>query len=55
MEVTIGFVDSPLEVVLPSDQPSDELLESIDDCLRRNDASLRLVDDTSRRFVVRAG
>lgn len=54
MDVTIGFVDSPLEVVFSSDQSADDLLETIDHCLRRDDAALRLVDDRNRRHLIRA-
>ena len=53
MEVKIGIVESPRELVVSSDQTPDEVQKLVDASLDSGDA-LKLVDDKGRRFLVRA-
>ena len=53
MEVKIGIVESPRELVVSSDQTPDEVQKLVDASLSGGDA-LKLVDDKGRRFLVRA-
>ena len=54
MEVKIGIVESPRELVVSSDQTPDEVQKLVDASLNGGDALLKLVDDKGRRFLVRA-
>ena len=54
MEVKIGIVESPRELVVSSDQTPDEVQKLVDASLNGGDSLLRLVDDKGRRFLVRA-
>ncbi len=55
MEVKIGIVESPRELVVSSDQTPDEVAKLVDDAISGGpDALLRLSDEKGRRFVVRA-
>ena len=54
MEVKIGIVESPRELVVSSDQTPDEVQKLVDDSLSGSDGLLKLVDDKGRRFLVRA-
>ena len=54
MEVKIGIVESPRELVVSSDQTPDEVQKLVDAALNGGDALLKLVDDKGRRFLVRA-
>ena len=53
MEVKIGIVESPRELVVSSDQTPDVVQKLVDASLSGGDA-LKLVDDKGRRFLVRA-
>ena len=53
MEVKIGIVESPRELVVSSDQTPDEVQKLVDASLNGGDA-LKLTDDKGRRFLVRA-
>ena len=53
MEVKIGIVESPRELVVSSDQTPDEVQKLVDASLNGGDP-LKLVDDKGRRFLVRA-
>jgi Protein of unknown function (DUF3107) len=53
VEVKIGIVESPRELVVSSDQTPDEVQKLVDASLSGGDA-LKLVDDKGRRFLVRA-
>ena len=54
MEVKIGIVESPRELVVSSDQTPDEVQKLVDSSLNGGDALLKLVDEKGRRFLVRA-
>ena len=54
MEVKIGIVESPRELVVSSDQTPDEVQKLVDASLNGGDALLKLIDDKGRRFLVRA-
>ena len=49
MEVKIGIVESPRELVVSSDQSADEVSQLVDDALAGGDGLLRLVDEKGRR------
>jgi hypothetical protein len=53
VEVKIGIVESPRELVVSSDQTPDEVQKLVDASLDSGDA-LKLVDEKGRRFLVRA-
>lgn len=54
MEVKIGIVESPRELVVSSDQTPDEVQKLVDASLSDGNGLLKLVDDKGRRFLVRA-
>ena len=54
MEVKIGIVESPRELVVSSDQTPDEVQKLVDASLNGGNPLLTLVDDKGRRFLVRA-
>ncbi len=54
MEVKIGIVESPRELVVSSDQTPDEVQKLVDASLNGGEPLLKLVDDKGRRFLVRA-
>jgi hypothetical protein len=54
VEVKIGIVESPRELVVSSDQTPDEVQKLVDATLTGTDPLLKLVDDKGRRFLVRA-
>jgi hypothetical protein len=54
VEVKIGIVESPRELVVSSDQTPDEVQKLVDASLNGGDALLKLVDEKGRRFLVRA-
>jgi hypothetical protein len=54
VEVKIGIVESPRELVVSSDQTPDEVQKLVDASLAGGDPLLKLVDDKGRRFLVRA-
>ena len=54
MEVKIGIVESPRELVVSSDQTPDEVQKLVDSSMGGKDAVLKLVDDKGRQFLVRA-
>lgn len=54
MEVKIGIVESPRELVVSSDQTPDEVQKLVDASLNGGDRLLKLVDEKGRRFLVRA-
>ncbi len=53
MEVKIGIVESPRELVVSSDQTPDEVQKLVDASLNGGEPLLKLVDDKGRRFLVR--
>ena len=53
MEVKIGIVESPRELVVSSDQTPDEVQKLVDATLNGGDPLLKLVDEKGRRFLVR--
>ena len=54
MEVKIGIVESPRELVVSSDQTPDEVQKLVDASLNGGEPLLKLVDEKGRRFLVRA-
>ena len=54
MEVKIGIVESPRELVVSSDQTPDEVQKLVVASLNGGDPLLKLVDEKGRRFLVRA-
>jgi hypothetical protein len=54
VEVKIGIVESPRELVVSSDQTPDEVQKLVDASLSDGGGLLKLVDDKGRRFLVRA-
>lgn len=54
MEVKIGIVDSPRELVLTSNLSQDEVEALVSDAVRGQKGLLTLVDDKGRRFIVSA-
>jgi hypothetical protein len=54
VEVKIGIVESPRELVVSSDQTPDEVQKLVDATMNGGDPLLKLVDDKGRRFLVRA-
>jgi hypothetical protein len=54
VEVKIGIVESPRELVVSSDQTPDEVQKLVDAALTGGEPLLKLVDDKGRRFLVRA-
>lgn len=54
MEVKIGIVESPRELVVSSDQTADEVTALVDAALADAGGLLRLVDEKGRTYVVRA-
>ena len=54
MEVKIGIVESPRELVVSSDQTPDEVQKLVDASLNGGDGLLKLVDEKGRRYLVRA-
>jgi hypothetical protein len=54
VEVKIGIVESPRELVVSSDQTPDEVQKLVDASMNGGDPLLKLVDDKGRRFLVRA-
>jgi hypothetical protein len=54
VEVKIGIVESPRELVVSSDQTPDEVQKLVDATLSGADPLLKLVDEKGRRFLVRA-
>ena len=54
MEVKIGIVESPRELVVSSDQTPDEVQKLVDASLNGGDPLLKLTDEKGRRFLVRA-
>ncbi len=53
MEVKIGIVESPRELVVSSDQTPDEVEQLVDASMGGKDGVLKLVDDKGRQFLVR--
>jgi hypothetical protein len=54
VEVKIGIVESPRELVVSSDQTPDEVQKLVDASLNGGNPLLTLVDEKGRRFLVRA-
>ena len=54
MEVKIGIVESPRELVVSSDQTPEEVQKLVDASMNGGDPLLKLVDEKGRRFLVRA-
>jgi hypothetical protein len=54
VEVKIGIVESPRELVVSSDQTPDEVQKLVDASLVDPKGLLKLVDEKGRRFLVRA-
>lgn len=55
MEVKIGIAESQRELVVSSDQTTDEVQALVDEALSGSgDGLLRLVDEKGRRLMIRA-
>lgn len=54
MEVKIGVLHTPREIVLESAQSQDEVEQSVTAALRDKEGSLTLVDEKGRRVIVPA-
>ena len=54
MEVKIGIVESPRELVVSSDQTPDEVQKLVDASVGGTEPVLKMVDDKGRRFLVRS-
>jgi hypothetical protein len=54
VEVKIGIVESPRELVVSSDQTPDEVQKLVDASMNGGDPLLKLVDDKGRRYLVRS-
>jgi hypothetical protein len=52
VEVKIGIAESPRELVVSSDQTSDEVEKLVGEALKSGDGTLTLVDDKGRKYVV---
>ncbi|CAM4132646.1 DUF3107 domain-containing protein [Kibdelosporangium persicum] len=55
MEVKIGVVDSPRELLLTSNLSPDEVEALVADALKNPAGQLTLVDDKGRRYIIPAG
>lgn len=54
MDVKIGVVDSPRELLISSGQSPDEVEALVTDAMRNNQSLLTLVDEKGRRYVIPA-
>ncbi|NLU81949.1 DUF3107 domain-containing protein [Rhodococcus sp. HNM0569] len=54
MEVKIGLVDSPRELVITSEQTPDEVQKSVSGVLESGEGVLSLEDEKGRRYLIRA-
>lgn len=54
MEIRIGVVDSPKEIVLEIDEGVEELVKRVDEAMGGTTSVLWLKDDKDRRFGVAA-
>ncbi|MBV8931069.1 MAG: DUF3107 domain-containing protein [Kutzneria sp.] len=52
MEIKIGVVESPRELVVASDLSPDEVEALVSDALRESAGLLTLVDEKGRRYVI---
>lgn len=55
MEIKIGVLDSPRELVISSQEPQDEVEARVTEALRDGQGLLALSDDKGARYVVPAG
>lgn len=55
MEVKIGVVDSPRELLLTSNLSPDEVEALVADALKNPTGQLTLVDDKGRRYIIPSG
>ncbi|GAB3446726.1 DUF3107 domain-containing protein [Actinophytocola sediminis] len=55
MEVKVGVADTARELVLNSDQTPDEIESLVATALQNSEATLSLVDDKGRRYLVPSG
>ncbi|MCJ0903536.1 ATP-binding protein [Rhodococcus sp. SRB_17] len=54
MEVKIGVIDSPRELIVNSEQTPDEVEALVSSVLGGSEPVLSLVDDKGRKFLVQA-
>jgi len=54
VDVKIGVVDSPRELLISSGQSPDEVEALVTDAMRNNQSLLTLVDEKGRRYVIPA-
>ena len=54
MEVKIGIVESPRELVVSSDQKPDDVQALVNEALASENGLLRLDDEKGRRYLIRA-
>ncbi len=54
MEVKIGVLHTPREIVLESSQTQDEVQKTVDEALKSVDGQLVLADEKGRRVIVPA-
>ncbi|HEY3258852.1 MAG TPA: DUF3107 domain-containing protein [Pseudonocardiaceae bacterium] len=52
MEVKIGVVDTPRELLISSSQSPDEVEALVTEAMRNSQGLLALVDEKGRRFVI---
>ncbi|WP_460398083.1 DUF3107 domain-containing protein [Actinophytocola sediminis] len=55
VEVKVGVADTARELVLNSDQTPDEIESLVATALQNSEATLSLVDDKGRRYLVPSG
>lgn len=53
MDIKIGFVDSPRELVIPTDVAQEEIAGKISEALRDESGILELEDNQGKRYLVR--
>jgi hypothetical protein len=54
VEVKIGVLHTPREIVLESNQTQDEVTEAVSAALKSVDGTLRLIDEKGRSVIVPA-
>ncbi|MBC2643564.1 MULTISPECIES: DUF3107 domain-containing protein [unclassified Rhodococcus (in: high G+C Gram-positive bacteria)] len=54
MEVKIGVIDSPRELIVSSEQTPDEVEALVSDALAGGDGILSLQDDKGRKYLVQS-
>lgn len=55
MDIKIGFADTPRELVIPTEETQDQVVDQVARALKAEDGLLRLTDEKGRIFLVNAG